>query len=168
MSNTQKNETIAVVSPSTEQLSNLVMDVLAQLSPRQKVALSSRWAMLKQAERDTLAAYEADGWDSAGLYAIYSLQSDADAKIFSDNRAKYVATLMQWHTSLISSEESIRKYATTEIATVAGETTASQQLALLSAVKAQLLKGKTFMPEAVEKAFRALCRSFGYDISAVK
>lgn len=140
----------------------------ADLTARQRIALASKWAMLKQGEQDTLAEFAAKGYDAATLMALYSLRADADSKIFSDNRAKYIATMVQWFPSLISTEQTIKQYAVQELANIGTETSTSQQLALLSAVKSGLLKGRTFLPEAVEKAFRALCRLYGYDISAVK
>lgn len=145
-----------------------VFNPFEDLTPRQKIALASRWAMLKQAEQDALAEYAAKGYDAATLFALYTLESAAESKIFSDNRAKYIATMAQWFPSLISTEKTIKEFAEKELATIGTETSAAQQLTLLSAVKANLLKGRTFLPEAVEKAFRALCRLYGYDLSAVK
>lgn len=138
------------------------------LTPRQRIALASKWAMLKQGEQDTLADFAAKGYDAATLFVLYALRSDADSKIFSDNRARYIATITQWMPSINSSEKVIKDYAEKELATVGTETSASQQLTLLSAVKALLLRGKTFLPEKEEKDFRAVCRLYGYDLSAVK
>ncbi len=164
MSNDMK-QAIEAAAPTVK---HETFNPFADLTPRQRIALASKWAMLKQGEQDTLAEYAAKGYDAATLFALYALRSDADSKIFSDNRAKYIATMNQWYPSLISTEQTIKQYAEQELATVGTETSASQQLALLSAVKAGLLKGRTFLPEVMEKGFRALCRLYGYDISAVK
>ena len=51
---------------------------------------------------------------------------------------------------------------------LADKTTGAQQRTLLSALKAKLLANRTFLPEPVEKSFRALCRNFGFDLNMVK
>lgn len=158
--------TNAVVSSNVTE--SKVFNPFEDLTPRQKIALASKWAMLKQGEQDTLAEFAAKGYDAATLFALYSMRADADSKIFSDNRARYIATMTQWLPSLTSTEKTIKDYAEKELANVGTETSAAQQLTLLSAVKAQLLKGRTFLPEATEKSFRAMCRLYGYDLSAVK
>lgn len=158
----------AVNGAQSESKKVVVFNPFEDLTPRQKIALASKWGMLKQGERDTLAEFAAKGYDAATLFALYSMRNDADSKIFSDNRAGYITKINQWMPSINSSDKAIKDFAEKELATVGTETNAAQQLTLLSAVKALLLRGKTFLPEKEEKDFRAVCRLYGYDLSAVK
>lgn len=142
------------------------MDVLSE---RQKIALASRWAALKDAERDKYAEYAQMGiTDSATLYCIAAITNEADTKIFSESRAVYLGTMVQWYLSLVSGEETIKKFAEKQLGELRDVTNSSQQSTLLSALKAKLLDKRTFLPEAQEKAFRALCRFFGFDVNMIK
>ena len=139
------------------------------LSERQKIALAGRWAGLKDAERDELAEYVTAGiTDSATLYAIRLIKDSADTKIFSESRPVYLGTLLQWYLSLVSNEEPIRKFAENELSKLANVTNGTQQMTLLSALKARLLDKRTYLPELQEKAFRATCRFFSIDAGMVK
>lgn len=142
------------------------MDVLSE---RQKIALSSRWAGLKDSERDRYTEYVQVGiTDSATLYCIAAITGEADSRIFSESRAVYLGTLAQWYLSLSSGEEAIKKFAGNELGKLRDITSSSQQSTLLSALKAKLLDKRTFLPEVQEKAFRALCRFFSFDVNMIK
>jgi hypothetical protein len=139
------------------------------LSERQRIALASRWAGMKDSERDEYAEYSAQGiTDSATLYAIATITQEANTRIFSESRAVYLGTMAQWYLSLVSKEDAIRKFAETELEKLRAELGARQQQTLLSALKAKLLEGRTFLPEVQEKAFRALCRFYGFDMNLIK
>jgi hypothetical protein len=142
------------------------MDVLTE---RQKIALAGKWASLKEAERDQYAEHVKTGiTDSATLYCIATITTEANNRIFSESRPIYLATLLQWYLALTSSEDAIRNFATTQLSKLQDETNGTQQLTLLSAVKSRLMEKRTFLPEAQEHAFRALCRFYGYDVNMVK
>jgi len=143
-------------------------NLFTALTERQRIALSGKWAGLKDFERDAYAEYAALGLDSAMLYCIHTLTVEADARIFSENRPIYLASMLQWHSSLVSSEDTIRKFAEEQLGKLRDETNSAQQSTLLSAVKARLLEKRTFLPEGVEKSYRALCRFFGFDANMVK
>lgn len=152
--------------PSSVTVTKNVMDVLNE---RQRIALASKWAALKQAERDTYNEYMAAGiTDSATLYVIATALTDANNKIFSDSRAEYLGVMTQWYQALTSSEASIKKFAEAELEKLGDKTTGAQQATLLSALKAKLLANRTFLPEPVEKSFRALCRFYGFDLNMIK
>lgn len=139
------------------------------LTERQKIALAGRWAALKDSERDELAEYVAVGiTDSATLYAIRIIKDSADTKIFSESRPVYLGTMLQWYLSLVSADEHIRRFAEQELDKLRGLTNGSQQMTLLSALKARLLDKRTYLPELQEKAFRATCRFFSIDAGMVK
>ena len=170
--NTMKDQltevTVPAVAAST--LANVAtfnpMDVLSE---RQKIALASRWAALKDSERDQYTEYAQMGvTDSATLYTIHAIKAEADSKIFSESRAVYLGTLAQWYLSLISGEKAIKDFAENELGKLRDITSGTQQSTLLSALKAKLLDKRTFLPEIQEKAFRALCRFYGFDVNMIK
>jgi len=142
---------------------------MSVLSERQRIALSSKWNALKEAERDEYNEFIAKGVsDSATLYVIASIQTEANNRIFSESRPAYLSLMQQWYQSLTSKDDTIRKYAETELKKVSETCTGNQIGTLLSALKAVLLRGKTFLPEATEKPFRALCRLYGFDVNMLK
>jgi hypothetical protein len=141
---------------------------LSVFTEREKIALTSRWAALKDAERDDLVEYAAQGLDSATLYAIYSLKQEASTKIFSDMRASYVLTLLSNYMTLTSKEDVLRKFAEQQLETLKDTCTGGQLATLLSALKAKLLDKRTFMPEQMESGFRAVCRFYGFDKNMIK
>jgi hypothetical protein len=145
-----------------------VTNPMDTLSERQKIALSGRWAAMKESERDQYNDHVIAGTDSATLYAIVAIQDLANSKIFSETRAVYLGTMRQWFMSLVSNEEAIRKYAEVELEKLKEQTTSTQQATLLSALKAVLLDKRTFLPEQTEKAFRAICRFFSFDVNMIK
>jgi len=160
-----------------EQLANVQVEVsqvrgwnpMDVLSERQRIALAGKWAAMKEAERDMYAEYARTGiTDSATLYCIASITSEANNRIFSESRPIYIATLLQWYLALTSHEDAIRKFAEAQLSKLQEETNGTQQLTLLSAVKSRLMEKRTFLPEAQEKAFRALCRFYGFDVNMVK
>jgi hypothetical protein len=138
------------------------------LTERERIALTSRWAALKDSERDTFIEYAAKGLDSATLYTIYSLKSDASTKIFSDMRASYILTLLSNYMTLTSKEDVLKKFAEQQLEILKDTCTGSQLATLLSALKAKLLDKRTFMPEQMETAFRAVCRFYGFDKNMIK
>lgn len=138
------------------------------LSERQKIALTARWAALKDSERDEYIEYAAKGYDAAMLYAIHTLKAEANSKIFSDNRASYLLTMQSNYMTLTSKEELLRKFAEQQLDKLKEETTGTQQATLLSALKAKLLDKRTFMPEQMEAGFRAICRFFSFDMNMIK
>lgn len=140
-----------------------VFNPLDTLTERERIALTSRWAALKDAERDKYIEYAATGLDSATLYTIHSLKTDASTKIFSDMRAAYILTLISNYMTLTSKEDVLRKFAEQQLEVLKDTCTGSQLATLLSALKAKLLDKKTFMPEPMENAFRAVCRFYGFD-----
>ena len=145
------------------------MNPMDYLSERQKIALAGRWGALKDSERDVYAEIQAKGCtDSATLYAVSAITNEANSKIFSESRAVYLGTMVQWYMALTSNEPTIKKFAETELGKLQDQTTGSQQATLLSALKAKLLDKRTFLPEPVEKAFRALCRFYGFDVNMIK
>ena len=172
MSNATMKEQLAnvqVETPIAAVVANGTFNPMDTLSERQKIALASRWAGLKDTERDQYAEYAQMGiTDSATLYTIHAIKAEADSKIFSESRAVYLGTLAQWYLSLISGEDAIRKFAENELGKLRDVTNGTQQATLLSALKAKLLDKRTFLPEVQEKAFRALCRFYGYDVNMIK
>lgn len=138
------------------------------LTERERIALTSRWAALKDSERDTFIEYAAKGLDSATLYTIYSLKSDASTKIFSDMRASYILTLLSNYMTLCSKEDVLKKFAEQQLEVFKDTCTGQQLATLLSALKAKLLDKRTFMPEQMETAFRAVCRFYGFDKNMIK
>ena len=142
---------------------------MSVLSERQRIALSSKWNALKEAERDEYNEYIAQGVsDSATLYVIASIKTEANNRIFSESRPGYLSLMQQWYLALTSKDEAIKKFAESELSKLQDSTNGNQQAQLLSALKATLLRGKTFLPEATEKAFRALCRFYGFDVNMIK
>ena len=142
---------------------------LSVLNERQRIALAAKWGALKQAERDAYVEFSSAGvTDSATLYVIASILTEANNKIFSDSRGEYLGIMQQWYQSLTSAEHSIKTYGEAELTKLGDKTTGAQQLTLLSALKAKLLANRTFLPEPVEKSFRALCRHYGFDLNMVK
>ena len=142
---------------------------LSVLNERQRIALAAKWGALKQVERDAYVEFSSTGvTDSATLYVIASILTEANNKIFSDSRGEYLGIMQQWYQALTSSEASIKKYGEAELQKLADKTTGAQQLTLLSALKAKLLANRTYLPEPVEKSFRALCSNFGFDLNMVK
>jgi len=142
---------------------------LDTLTERQRIALAGKWAAMKEAERDQYAELVKDGiTDSATLYAIHTITTDANNRIFSENRPIYLATMLQWYLALTSTEAAIKKFAEEQLQKLGDETTGAQQAILLSAVKARLMEKRTFLPEPQEKAFRALTRFYGYDVNMIK
>ena len=150
--------------------SNVVeFNPLSVLNERQRIALAAKWGALKQVERDAYVEFSSTGvTDSATLYVIASILTEANNKIFSDSRGEYLGIMQQWYQALTSSEASIKNYGETELQKLADKTTGAQQLTLLSALKAKLLANRTYLPEPVEKSFRALCSNFGFDLNMVK
>jgi hypothetical protein len=158
-------------SPATVSvpLSNGMFNPMDVLNERQRIALASRWAGLKDSERDQYTEYVLMGiTDSATLYAIAAIKSEADSRIFSESRAVYLGTMSQWYLSLVSQEDAIRRFAENELEKLRDQTSSSQQATLLSALKAKLLDKRTFLPELQEKAFRALCRFYSFDVNMIK
>ena len=142
---------------------------LSILNERQRIALASKWAALKQSERDSFSEYSAAGvTDSATLYVIRDIITEANNKIFSDSRAQYLGTMIQWYLSLTSKEAQIKKYAETELMRLFEQTNGGQQLTLLSALKDKLLSNRTFLPEIQDIAFAAMCRLWGFEKGQVK
>ena len=173
MSKTMQDElqNAVAASPATVSvpLSNGMFNPMDVLSERQKIALASRWAGLKDSERDQYTEYVQMGiTDSATLYAIAAIKSEADSRIFSESRAVYLGTMAQWYLSLVSQEDAIRRFAENELGKLRDQTSSSQQATLLSALKAKLLDKRTFLPELQEKAFRALCRFYSFDVNMIK
>jgi hypothetical protein len=168
--NAQELKSIKVVDSSvTAKNGAVVFNPMSVLNERQRIALAAKWGALKQAERDAYIEYSSTGvTDSATLYVIASILTEANNKIFSDSRGEYLGIMQQWYQSLTSSEASIKNYGEAELQKLADKTTGAQQLTLLSALKAKLLANRTFLPEPVEKSFRALCRNFGFDLNMVK
>jgi hypothetical protein len=170
----KENETMSTETMKT-QLENVAVNAVPSNNPmdflneRQRIALAGRWAGLKDSERDQYAEFATLGiTDSATLYCIHAITGEANSKIFSESRAVYLGTMLQWYVSLTSSEAPIKKFAESELEKLRDITTGPQQLTLLSALKAKLLDKRTFLPETQEKAFRALCRFYGYDVNMVK
>jgi len=173
MSRTMQDELQDAVaaSPATVSvpLSNGMFNPMDVLNERQRIALASRWAGLKDSERDQYTEYVLMGiTDSATLYAIAAIKSEADSRIFSESRAVYLGTMSQWYLSLVSQEDAIRRFAENELEKLRDQTSSSQQATLLSALKAKLLDKRTFLPELQEKAFRALCRFYSFDVNMIK
>ena len=165
-----KTETIANESISAEikTLVSPVTNPMDTLNERQRIALSGRWAAMKESERDQFNEYVAAGTDSATLYAIVAITDLANSKIFSETRAVYLGTMRQWFMSLNSVETAVRDYAKVELEKLRDVTTSAKQAALLSALKAILLDKRTFLPETTDKAFRSLCRFYGFDVNMIK
>ena len=159
-------------SADAQQMLNAVsgeQNPMSVLNERQRIALAGKWSKLKEGERDQYAEYIAAGiTDAATLYVIATILTDANNKIFSDARAEYLGTLIQWYQALTSSEASIKKFGEQELQKLANKCTGAQLSQLLSALKAKLLANRTFLPEPVEKSFRALCRFYGFDLNMVK
>ena len=155
-------------STSPKTLDAATYNPMASLTERQRIALTSRWAAMKESERDQFTHLQAQGLDSATLYAIYSLTSDADTKIFSDMRASYIQTMLGNYMTLLSKEPVLKTHAEKQLDTVKDVTSGAQASALLSALKGKLLEGRTFLPEQTENGFRTLCRYFGFDMGMIK
>jgi hypothetical protein len=145
----------------------LPFNPMDSLSEVQRVALIKRWTALAQAEQDKYATIQAAGVDSAALYALHSLTKEANSKIFSDSRASYISTLEGHYLELISKENEIRMYGESFILPIVELLDAAQAKNILGAVKSNLLRGKTFMPELVDKGFRNLCRRFDLDAGLI-
>lgn len=141
-----------------------LMDVLTE---RERIALTSRWAALKDSERDEYAEFEALHIDSATLYAIRTLKQDASTKIFSDNRASYILLMLSNYMTLQSKEDLLKRHAQSQLEPLK-ELRGAQLMTLLSAVKERLLDKRTFMPEAMENGFTALCQYFNIAKGLVK
>jgi hypothetical protein len=167
--NAQELKSVKVTDSSVTANTAVEFNPLSVLNERQRIALAAKWGALKQAERDAYVEFSSTGvTDSATLYVIASILTEANNKIFSDSRGEYLGIMQQWYQSLTSSEASIKNYGVAELQKLADKTTGAQQLTLLSALKAKLLANRTFLPEPVEKSFRALCRNFGFDLNMVK
>jgi hypothetical protein len=169
MTNETNTAVLESVKVKTDSVSLKAFNPLDVLNERQRIALAAKWGALKQAERDAYVEFSSTGiTDSATLYVIASILTEANNKIFSDSRGEYLGIMQQWYQSLTSSEASIKNYGETELTKLGDKTTGAQQLTLLSALKAKLLANRTFLPEPVEKSFRALCRHYGFDLNMVK
>lgn len=164
--------TATTATAPRREVGGIVIDAknpMSALNERQRIALACKWTALKEAERDQYSEYIAAGvTDSATLYVLSSILTDANNKIFSEARQEYIGTLLQWYQSLVSGEAAIKSFAEAELQKIADKTTGAQQSTLLSALKAKLLANRTFLPEPVEKGFRALCRFFGFDLNLIK
>jgi len=141
---------------------------MAALTERQRIALTSRWSGLKESEKDQYVHLQAQGLDSATLYAVYTLTADAETRIFSDMRASYLQTMIGNYMTLLSKEELLKKHAENQLQPVKDATSGPQAATLLSALKGKLLEGRTFMSEQTENGFRTICRFFGFDMNMIK
>ena len=141
---------------------------VSALTERQRIALTSRWSALKESERDIYTHFQAQGMDSATLYAIHTLTTDADTRIFSDMRASYLQTMIGNYMTLLSKEDLLKKHAENQLQPVKDATSGPQAATLLSALKGKLLEGRTFMSEQTENGFRTICRFFGFDMNMIK
>lgn len=169
LSNTAVTATATAVKAPTAPVTPATFNPMDTLSERQRIALAGKWAAMKESERDLYAEHIATGiTDSATLYCIATITTEANNRIFSESRPIYLATLLQWYLALTSTEDAIKKFAQQQLQKLGDETSGSQQLTLLSAVKSRLLEKRTFLPEATDKAFRALCRFYGFDANMVK
>ena len=161
---------VAESKPATVAASKILdaFNPLSGLNERQRIALTSRWAALKESERDQYTHLQVQGLDSATLYAIHSLTQDADTKIFSDMRASYLQTMIGNYMTLLSKETVLKNHAEKQLESVKDATSGPQASALLSALKGKLLEGRTFMPEQTENGFRTICRYFSFDMNMIK
>jgi hypothetical protein len=141
---------------------------MSALTERQRIALTSRWSGLKESEKDQYVHLQAQGLDSATLYAVYTLTADAETRIFSDMRASYLQTMIGNYMTLLSKEELLKKHAENQLQPVKDATSGPQAATLLSALKGKLLEGRTFMSEQTENGFRTICRFFGFDMNMIK
>lgn len=166
MPNATLKEQLVGVTPTTSETEKAfsLMDVLTE---RERIALTSRWVALKDSERDEYAEFEALHIDSATLYAIRTLKQDASTKIFSDNRPSAISLMLSNYMTLRSKEELLQKYAQSQLEPLK-VFRGAQIMTLLSAVKERLLDKRTFMPEAMEAGFTALCQYFNIAKGLVK
>lgn len=162
-------KTIAAVAADSK-LKELSRNLLDYLSIDQQVALAAKWDALKEAERDSLSK-DIDGAlpESPALkYMLFDALKTANAAIFSAKRGEYLSKIHHWMHYLLSKEDVLREAAQKVILGIENETTGAQRLTLLSAVKAELLRHRTFMKESDEKDFAELCRTWGIIAGTVK
>ena len=95
--NTQELKSVKVADSNVTAKNGAVeFNPLSVLNERQRIALAAKWGALKQAERDAYVEFSSTGvTDSATLYVIASILTEANNKIFSDSRGEYNVRLWQ-------------------------------------------------------------------------